>query len=250
MITESIIEISTWVWIGIAIITFISLIILKVRAPYGRHSRQGWGMMIDNHWGWFWMELPALVIVPIIALTGSAEKTSLHWVLIALWTIHYTNRTLIFPFRLKTKGKKMPISIVFSAAFFNLINGLLNGYALGYMALPTVPTALFAIGVVIFIVGFYINQRADNYLIGLRRKQSGYLVPQGWLFNRISCPNLFGEIVEWTGFAIAACSLQAFSFALWTFANLVPRAMNHHDWYLETFPEYPKDRKAVIPSIL
>jgi hypothetical protein len=250
MISAPIIEIATWIWIGVAVVTFISLITLKVRAPYGRHSRQGWGKMIDNHWGWFWMELPALVIFPLIALLGPVEKTSLHWILIALWIIHYTNRTLIFPFRLKTKGKKIPISIVYSATFFNLINGVLNGYAIGYMALPTVPTPIFMTGVLIFIIGFYINQRADNYLIGLRKKQSGYSLPKGWLFNRISCPNLFGEIIEWIGFALAACSLQAFSFAIWTFANLVPRAMNHHDWYRETFDDYPDQRKAVIPYIL
>ena len=250
MISAPVIEIATWIWIGVAVVTFISLVTLKIRAPYGRHTRQGWGMMIDNHWGWFWMELPALVVFPLIAILGSAEKTSLHWILIALWIIHYTNRTLIFPFRLKTKGKKMPISIVYSATFFNVINGCLNGYAMGYMELPTVPTAAFVIGVSIFIIGFYINQRADNHLIGLRKKQSGYSLPEGWLFNRISCPNLFGEIIEWTGFAIAACSLQAFSFAIWTFANLVPRAMNHHDWYRESFDNYPDQRKAVIPYIL
>ena len=82
MISAPIIEIATWIWIGVAVVTFISLVTLKIRAPYGRHTRQGWGMMIDNHWGWFWMELPALVVFPLIAILGSAEKTSLHLSLI------------------------------------------------------------------------------------------------------------------------------------------------------------------------
>jgi hypothetical protein len=45
-------------------------------------------------------------------------------------------------------------------------------------------------------------------------------------------------------------SLPAFSFAVWTFANLVPRAINHHQWYHEKFEDYPENRKAVIPFLL
>ena len=59
-----------------------------------------------------------------------------------------------------------------------------------------------------------------------------------------------GEIIEWIGFSVIAMSLPALSFTLWTFFNLVPRALNHHDWYLENFDNYPKNRKAVIPYIL
>ena len=36
-------------------------------------------------------------------------------------------------------------------------------------------------------------------------------------------------------------------FFLWTAANLVPRARSHHRWYQERFPDYPRERKAVIP---
>jgi 3-oxo-5-alpha-steroid 4-dehydrogenase 1 len=31
---------------------------------------------------------------------------------------------------------------------------------------------------------------------------------------------------------------------------LLPRALDHHRWYKRRFPEYPKERKAVIPFIL
>ena len=59
-----------------------------------------------------------------------------------------------------------------------------------------------------------------------------------------------GEIIEWLGFSIAAWNLTAFSFALYTMANLIPRAMDHHRWYHSKFEDYPKNRKAVIPYIL
>ena len=117
-------DILLWIWITIPIIIF--PVLLKIKVPYGRHTTSGWGPMIDNHWGWFWMEIPALLTFPLLAILGPTEKDALSWILIALWTIHYINRVFIFPFRIRTKGKKMPLIIAMSAIFFNLINGCLQ----------------------------------------------------------------------------------------------------------------------------
>ena len=240
-----------WVWIAIAITTFSTLVFTKIRAPYGRHTTKGWGPLISNKWGWFWMEIPAFTIFPLLAILGPREKGVLSWILIAMWTFHYFNRTFIFPFKLKTKGKKMPITIPLSAIFFNGINGFLNGYYLGHYAPEDGDwfNPMVVIGLTLFIIGFAINYAADNKLIALREKGQGYQVPKGWLFKYISCPNHFGEILEWTGFAIAAGSLPAITFTIWTFCNLAPRALNHHDWYFENFDDYPKNRKAFLPHL-
>ena len=66
----------------------------------------------------------------------------------------------------------------------------------------------------------------------------------------MSCPNYLGEIIEWVGWAVATWSLAGLSFAVWTAANLIPRAWQHHRWYRAEFPDYPKERKAVIPFLL
>lgn len=239
-----------WIWIGSGVLIFPFLFF--VRAPYGRHSRKGWGKTIDNHLGWFWMELPALLVFPLLAILGPSEKNGFTWLLIGMWTIHYTHRVLIFPFRIRTKNKKMPLSIAVSAMFFNLINGFFNGYWLGFLADDPRPfsTAICVIGVLLFFTGMAINMITDYKLIALRKQQSGYVIPKGWLFERISCPNHFGEITEWIGFAIAAWALPPLSFAIWTFVNLAPRAFNHHAWYKEQFSDYPRKRKALIPFIV
>ena len=103
-----------YIWIGVAAVTFLSLVIFKVKAPYGRHSNEQWGPMISNKWGWFFMELPALILMPLIALLGNSEKNELSYLIIGLWVLHYANRTLVFPFKLKTKNKKMPLVIYLS----------------------------------------------------------------------------------------------------------------------------------------
>jgi hypothetical protein len=195
------------------------------------------------------MEIPALLTFPLLAILGPEDKSWLSWLLIGLWIIHYFNRVIIFPFRIKTKGKKMPFIIALSAIFFNLMNGFVNGYYIGFVNgdSGSILSAFTILGIILFLTGFVINNMADAKLIGLRKTGNGYQIPYGWLFNYISCPNHFGEIIEWFGFAVIARNPAATSFAVWTFCNLGPRAKNHHDWYNENFKEYPKNRKALLP---
>jgi protein-S-isoprenylcysteine O-methyltransferase Ste14 len=95
-----------------------------------------------------------------------------------------------------------------------------------------------------------INIKSDDILFKLRDKGDvGYKTPKGWLFNKVSCPNYLGELIEWVGWAIATWSLAGLSFALWTVANLVPRAISHHKWYKENLNDYPEKRKVLIPFI-
>jgi 3-oxo-5-alpha-steroid 4-dehydrogenase 1 len=69
------------------------------------------------------------------------------------------------------------------------------------------------------------------------------------MYRFISCPNYLGEIMIWTGWAIATWSLAGLSFLVWTMANLIPRARAHHCWYKEQFPDYPPERKALVPGL-
>ncbi|MDT8400582.1 MAG: DUF1295 domain-containing protein [Bacteroidales bacterium] len=248
-------------WIGLALILF--PLLLKVRAPYGRHASSKWGPLIDNRAGWFIMEFPSLLLITALFFAGHMTGKSIRWVFFGLWFIHYFNRIFIFPFRTRTKGKKIPLLVVIMALFFNLVNGFLNGYWLGYMEGGSSPVAggqgdvtwltdlRLIFGLSLFLTGFIINQLADNHLINLRKdNKSGYSIPKHPLFKHISCPNFAGEIIEWTGFAVMTWSLPALSFAVWTAVNLIPRALHHHAWYKENFPAYPWKRKAVIPFIL
>lgn len=241
-------------WILVAVIAFPFL--LKITQPYGRHTKKNWGPMIDNKLGWILMESPSFFIFVGLVLFGSLDHSTVIYVLLGFWGIHYFNRSFVFPLRTKTRGKKMPVIIMFSAIFFNLINATLNGYWFGFVAPPYPENWLtdprFIIGAIVFITGFMINQFADKKLINLRKGgKTGYFIPRGGLFNYISCPNFFGEMVEWTGFAIMAWNLPALSFAVWTATNLIPRALDHHKWYKSYFKdEYPKSRKAIIPFVI
>ena len=237
----------TYLWIIIALIIFPINLIYK--APYGKHSTKKWGKTIDNKTGWVLMEFPALITCPLIYYIV-AEEISLSIGFIFIWITHYFNRTIIYPLKIKTKGKKIPVAIVASAFFFNVINGILNGYFIATIPFESISLTCILIGFIIFIIGLFINISSDNTLIKLRTNQKGYVIPKGGLFNYVSCPNFFGEIIEWLGFAIMTLNLGSISFLIWTICNLIPRSKAHHNWYKENFEKYPSKRKAVIPYLL
>ena len=238
------------VWASIGLGSFILL--QFVNAPYGRHVKSGWGPQISNKLGWIIMEAPSFLIILYFYLTSNQGMYAS--MLSILWLLHYVNRTFIYPFRIRTKGKKMPLIIVGSAIFFNCINAGLNGYFLAHFESYSSDSFYhlnFIIGISLFIIGFMINQKSDHILIHLRKPgETGYKIPQGFLFKFISCPNLFGELTQWTGYALMAWNYPALTFLVWTFANLLPRALGHHNWYKKQFKDYPKNRKAVFPRIL
>lgn len=240
-----------WTEIGLACATLVAL--LFVTAPYGRHARPGWGPTIPSRVGWLLMESPAVILFAAIYALGSAAWEVVPLVLGSLWMFHYIHRTLVFPFRVREKGNRMPLVIAAMAFVFNTLNVYVvarwishfGDYQTSWLWDPR-----FLIGVGIFAIGSGINHRADTTLIGLRKPgETGYTIPNGWLFDRITSPNYFGEIVEWTGFAIATWSTAGLAFAVFTAANVGPRAFANRRWYRATFPEYPAERKALIPFL-
>ncbi|MBV9990311.1 MAG: 3-oxo-5-alpha-steroid 4-dehydrogenase [Alphaproteobacteria bacterium] len=225
---------------------------LFVTAPYGRHVRGGWGPRISNRLGWLAMESVSLVVFAALFLIGPAHKSASAWVFFAAWVAHYVNRALVFPWRLRGRDKTMPLAIAGSAALFNTVNAGLNGVTLGWIAYPEswLADPRFVLGLALFICGAALNLWADGRLMRLRTPQADYALPRGGMFERVSCPNHLGEILEWSGFALRCWNLAALSFAIWTAANLIPRALSHHRWYEARFPAYPPARKAVIPWLL
>jgi len=240
-----------WIATGCIIFPFL----LFITAPYGRHASRKWGLTIPNREGWILMESPSLIFFLYFILSGNSSMNLTVWIMVILYCIHYINRAFIYPFRIKTYGKRMPLLIAILAIFFNLMNAYLNGYYLGSLQnqynAAWISDPRFILGALLFLTGMYINIRSDEKLIHLRKnRHNGYQIPYGGLFQFVSCPNFFGEIVEWLGFAVLCWSLPALSFLIWTLCNLVPRALDHHRWYKKQFTGYPPNRKALFPFLL
>jgi 3-oxo-5-alpha-steroid 4-dehydrogenase 1 len=225
-----------------------------VSAPYGRHLRKGWGPGTTNLAGWMVMESPSALLFAFYFAMGSAPKNIPLILFFVLWEAHYVHRAFIYPLTIRDGHKTMPVSVMLLAFGFNLGNSYINGRYLftfsGGYPNSWVLDPRFITGVVLFISGYIMNRWADTILRGLRRPgETGYSVPYGGPFDWVSCPNYLGEIVEWVGWAIATWSIPGLAFAVWTIANLAPRAHSHHAWYRSHFPNYPQKRRALLPGI-
>lgn len=203
--------------------------------------------------GWFLMESPSLFGFWAIYLSGAHRASPGALALLGLWTLHYAQRTLVYPLRTKSQGKRMPLVILLSAVAFNCLNASVNATRLsvfGDYPREWLTDPRFLLGALVFVAGFALNLDADRRLFALRAPgETGYKIPRGGLYEWVSCPNYLSEIVEWLGFALASWSLEGLAFALYTIANLAPRAKDHHAWYREKFPEYPPRRKALVPFV-
>jgi len=237
--------------LGFAVMIFILLFF--VSAPYGKFRRKGWGWTIRAKWAWMLMEFasPALITYYFII---SGEKSLPQYFFVIFWLLHYVHRTFIYPFTQSGRDKPYPFIIVFMALIFNCLNGFVNGYGVFHLTSYSSSWFLswqFITGALMFITGFIINKTADEKLRTMRNSSPvEYIIPRGWLFNYISSPHYFGEIIEWAGWAFMTWSLPGLAFSVFTFANLFPRAMSSHIWYKKNFTDYPVNRKAVIPFVI
>jgi len=239
------------VMFALALVTFLAL--LFVTAPYGRHGRRGWGPQIPSRLGWIVMESPAVLAFAWVYSLGANRTSAAALVMLALWQLHYVQRTFLFPFRMRSRGKTMPAVIALLAFVFNLLNAYINARWISHLAAYAdswLGDPRFLAGGALFLAGWAINLRADSVLFRLRRPgESGYKIPRGGLYELVACPNYLGELIEWLGWALLTWSLAGLSFAVYTAANLAPRALSHLRWYRETFPDYPPQRKARLPYV-
>lgn len=241
------------VWMVLAAATFVALFF--VTAPYGRFTRSGWGPRINARWGWILMETPVLTTFVVLYAVSDRKSNPVNIILLVFWIAHYLHRSFIYPFRLRSSRPSITVAIIAMGAAFNIGNGYLNGRYLFTLG-PELETSWlldprFILGALLFWCGYALNQHSDRVLISLRAPgESGYKIPQGGGYHYISCPNYLGEMMEWGGWALACWNLGALAFFVWTVANLAPRAIKTHRWYKDHFPNYPEERKALLPFIV
>jgi 3-oxo-5-alpha-steroid 4-dehydrogenase 1 len=230
--------------------------VFVVTAPYGRHSTAvGYGRLVPAKAAWMIMESPNLwwCLFYYHKHNGVSHLPSANAILIAMFCGHYINRSLVYPLRLSSGSKPMPLAVMLSAAFYCSWNGFIQSkflFELHMFPSEHLISTRFLVGTMMWFAGFCINYHSDDIMRNLRKPgETGYKIPVGGMFEYVSGANFFGEIMEWTGYGIAG-GPPGVAFAWFTFCNTAPRGAAHHKWYLDKFGDaYPKNRKAVIPFI-
>lgn len=236
---------------------------------WGKTYKTLLGPTVPPRIGWCLFEIPNLYWSVICFFARSEPLPIANTLLLGLFVGHYINRSIVYPLTLNAQSKPLPLEIVLSAQLYTNVNGYVQAQGLcQFTSYPEdyIYSPSFWFGVLIFGIGVAINWQSDDILRNLRKgkdkkksdddnktgtknSSSNYVIPYGGFFAYVSNPHYFGEIVEWTGFALACQNLPAWSFVAFTCSNLIPRAVAHHKWYLDHFPDYPPHRKAVIPFV-
>ena len=202
------------------------------------------------------MEAPVFIVMLYMWASNGACTALPSFLAFLLFELHYFQRSFIFPMLMKGKSR-MPIAIMLMGITFNVINGLLIGTSL-FVFPPTLfnegiaylahPTAI--LGIAIFFVGMAINLHSDHVIRHLRQPgDTRHYLPQKGFYRYVTSANYFGELVEWTGFALLCSTPAAWLFVVWTAANLIPRAAAIHRHYREEFGEAVGTRKRVIQFV-
>ncbi|MDD6802569.1 MAG: DUF1295 domain-containing protein [Prevotellaceae bacterium] len=243
-------------WAMAVIAAFVFIALYFVKAGYGIFRTKQWGISINNKAAWVMMESPVFIVMLYMWASNGASTALPSFLAFLLFELHYFQRSFIFPMLMKGKSR-MPIAIMLMGITFNVINGLLIGTSLfvfpsslfnegiAYLAHPTA-----ILGIAIFFVGMAINLHSDHVIRHLRQPgDTRHYLPQKGFYRYVTSANYFGELVEWTGFALLCSTPAAWLFVVWTAANLIPRAAAIHRHYREEFGEAVGTRKRVIPFV-
>ncbi len=238
---------------GIAAVVFVALYFLK--AGYGMFRDSRWGISLNNKVAWVLMEAPVFIIMALLWWGSERRFETAPLIIFLLFELHYFQRSFVFPFLMKGKSR-MPVSIMLMGVVFNVLNGFMQGEWLFYLApadrytTEWLTTPPFIIGTLIFFTGMVINWHSDNVIRHLRQPgDTRHYLPQKGLYRYVTSANYFGELVEWTGFAILTWSAAGAVFAWWTFANLVPRANAIYHRYQQEFGTQMGNRKRIFPFL-
>lgn len=225
-------------------------------AGYGYLFDPRYGRPVSNRTGWVVMESPVFVAMTVLWLLSDRTWEAAPLTLFVLFQSHYLQRAFIFPLLLRG-ASKMPLGIVLMGMTFNTLNALMQGGWIFFVSPADYYAEWFAkpyiyIGGALFLCGMAVNLHSDRIIRRLRKPgDTRHYIPRGGMFRYVSSANYFGEVLEWTGFAVASWSWAGACFAWWTFANLAPRSASLYRRYEQEFGEEftSLKRKKIIPFL-
>lgn len=238
---------------------FVFVVSWFLPSPYGRFASSRFGISVSPRLGWMLMELPATLSFLYFYAQGPDRAQLVPLIFGAMWCLHYANRGFFFPLSIRmAKGERGSFSALVIMTGWGVTS--LHGYfhatyftRLGHYTADWLRDPRFLLGFAIYYGAMALNLHSDAILRNLRRPEElaagtkVYRIPRGGLFRWVSSPSYLTELIAWGGFALCTYSLAGVFIFLVSAANLVPRAFATHRWYRDRFPDYPRERRALIP---
>ena len=169
---------------------------------------------------------------------------------------HFVRRLFEVQFVQSSRGSDVPPFAIIGSCVNYALYGVLNKYDPKLRLNKTVAT----IGSLIFLIG-EIGNLYHHYLLAQFRKEpktefntslnGKYILPHGALFEYLSMPHYFMELVSWFGYFVTN-NFRIGSFILFVQCciTVIPLAIGRHDKNKVQFTQWPHNRKAILPFIL
>ncbi|OXA55676.1 steroid 5-alpha-reductase DET2 [Folsomia candida] len=219
----------------------------------GSKSQNFWEYPISSRFTWRFGFLPTVIVPWVVILFTPTpylfNVTNLAGLMI--YYLHYFNRSVIYPSQISDHATPSPVWFFVSMLTLTTGHTFVQAHHLANVQKPLGVSSLTFVAIGISILGAWLNARHDWILTKLRARGKGYQIPEGSLFEYVSCPNYFGECLEWWGFAlVTGGGRPQVMFAIFSTVFLVLRARFTHKWYHAKFgAKYPRERKAIIPFV-
>lgn len=170
---------------------------------------------------------------------------------LVMWMIHFAKRFLETIYVHEFGNLSMPVWNIYKNSIYYWGFGVFCSAWINRPKFPETSKFLLYPALAFMIVMMCCNFRCHLILKHLRIPGSSVVrIPHGFMFEYVSKPNYFFEVLTWVGFSIitggAPCSIL---FTLAGAKQINEWAVTGHKKYKEQFPEYPKNRKAWIPFI-
>ena len=192
---------------------------------------------------------------------------------LACFLLHYLKREFETLFVHRFGNSTMPLRNLFKNSSYYWGNAILCSYFINRPGFPSPSPLIIGAGLLLFIVstpyrliflankehqvGELGNLQSHLTLRNLRKPGTKERnIPQGGLFQLVSCANYTYEILGWLGFCLMTCSFAACLFTFQGAFQMYFWALAKHRRYRKEFngengtTVYPKQRKALVPFLV
>jgi len=212
--------------------------------------------------GWWIMELPVTLsfVYFFFVRNGPQSRQPVPRFCAMLMCMHYAYRGWIYPLLLRSHpGARSNFSYLpaFGGSMITITHGYLNARWFAehgkHLRQSWLRNPCFIVGLITYLSGFTALVYHDYIMRELRPCPGGqrYCIPRGGLFEYSTQAVYFCEIWAWLGFFLVSFGPNGAFILLVSLANLVPRSVSSHRWYIEKFgAQYENlNRTMLIPFV-